>query len=142
MPPSDATSRYPPPLGVGAMPTIGFFGRLAPRDPRNPAPPGVRGGGHAPHGRVQRDRSRGPEEPGIAIVEDPTVGRDEPVASGIDGGSGPNHGLVQRTTAGRAEEPGVTEVEDPTVRRDQPVPASQSQHRAGVTALDGNELGP
>ena len=30
MPPSDATSQYPPPSGVAAMPTMGLFSRMLP----------------------------------------------------------------------------------------------------------------
>ena len=33
MPPSEATSQYPPPSGVDAMPTTGLFNRSAPVDP-------------------------------------------------------------------------------------------------------------
>ena len=33
MPPSDATSQYPPPSGVGAMPTMGELRWMAPVEP-------------------------------------------------------------------------------------------------------------
>ena len=46
IPPSDATSQYPPPSGVTAIPTMGLFSRMLP-------------------GR--------PEEPGVAEGEDPAV---------------------------------------------------------------------
>ena len=39
MPPSEATSQYPPPSGVAAMPTIGAFSGLPPCDPKKPASP-------------------------------------------------------------------------------------------------------
>ena len=42
MPPSDATSQYPSPVGVAAMPTIGALSRRAPADPKNPASPKVK----------------------------------------------------------------------------------------------------
>jgi hypothetical protein len=34
IPPSDATSQYPRPVGVGVIPTIGWFSRLPPIDPK------------------------------------------------------------------------------------------------------------
>ena len=39
MPPSEATSQYPPPSGVAAMPTIGLFSAILPADPRKAASP-------------------------------------------------------------------------------------------------------
>src|ERR1700722_6512748 len=39
MPPSEATSQYPWPLGVAAMPTMGWLGLIAPVEPKYPAPP-------------------------------------------------------------------------------------------------------
>ncbi len=39
MPPSEATSQYPPPPRVGAMPTIGWFSLSAPVDPAKWASP-------------------------------------------------------------------------------------------------------
>ncbi len=33
MPPSEATSQYPPPSGVAAIPTIGLFNGMAPAEP-------------------------------------------------------------------------------------------------------------
>ncbi len=38
-PPSAATSRYPPPVRVGAIPTTGWFSRMSPVDPWNGASP-------------------------------------------------------------------------------------------------------
>ena len=42
MPPSDATSQYPPPSGVGAMPTIGLLSGMPPVEPQNGASPNVK----------------------------------------------------------------------------------------------------
>ena len=42
MPPSVATSQYPLPDGVAAMPTIGWFRRMSPVDPKNSASPKVK----------------------------------------------------------------------------------------------------
>src|SRR5664280_847183 len=39
IPPSDATSQYPPPSGVAAIPTIGWLSLKAPVDPWNAASP-------------------------------------------------------------------------------------------------------
>ncbi len=39
MPPSDATSQYPAPDGVAAMPTMGWLRRSAPVEPRKAASP-------------------------------------------------------------------------------------------------------
>ena len=39
MPPSEATSQYPPPSGVAAMPTTGLLSAMPPVDPQNCAPP-------------------------------------------------------------------------------------------------------
>ena len=39
MPPSEATSQYPPPSGVAAMPTIGLLSAMPPADPKNAASP-------------------------------------------------------------------------------------------------------
>ena len=39
IPPSDATSQYPLPDAVEAMPTIGLFSLMAPVDPKKPASP-------------------------------------------------------------------------------------------------------
>ena len=39
MPPSDATSQYPPPWGMAAIPTIGAARAVAPMDPKNCASP-------------------------------------------------------------------------------------------------------
>ena len=39
MPPSDATSQYPPPVGVAAIPTIGLFSCIDPVEPRKGASP-------------------------------------------------------------------------------------------------------
>jgi hypothetical protein len=39
MPPSLATSQYPPPSGVPAMPTMGWFSGLEPMDPKKRASP-------------------------------------------------------------------------------------------------------
>ena len=39
MPPSEATSQYPPPSGVTAMPTMGLFRRMLPVLPWNCASP-------------------------------------------------------------------------------------------------------
>ena len=39
MPPSDATSQYPPPSAVGAMPTIGLLSVMPPADPQKGALP-------------------------------------------------------------------------------------------------------
>jgi hypothetical protein len=79
-------------------------------------------------GPVQTDPSRAPEEPGVAVVEDPAVGRDEPVPQTIWRAGHAHDRLVQWVAASRAEEPGVAEVEGPIIGRDQPVPASQSLH--------------
>src|SRR5438067_2201453 len=40
-PPSEATIQYPRPLGVAAIPTIGWLSRRPPIDPKNGAPPTV-----------------------------------------------------------------------------------------------------
>ena len=39
MPPSEATSQYPSPSGVGAMPTIGLLSAIPPVEPQNCAAP-------------------------------------------------------------------------------------------------------
>ena len=39
MPPSEATSQYPPPSAVGAMPTICWFRWMAPVEPKKGASP-------------------------------------------------------------------------------------------------------
>ena len=39
IPPSAATSHYPLPVGVGAIPTIGLLSRMLPVEPKNRASP-------------------------------------------------------------------------------------------------------
>ncbi len=39
MPPSEATSQYPPPSGLAAMPTIGALSGVPPMEPKKPAFP-------------------------------------------------------------------------------------------------------
>ena len=39
MPPSLATSQYPLPVGVAAMPTTGLLSLMAPVEPKKPASP-------------------------------------------------------------------------------------------------------
>ena len=52
MPPSEATSQYPPPSGVAAMPTMGLLRGMAPAEPK---------------------------KRGVAVIEDAAVGGDDPV---------------------------------------------------------------
>ena len=39
IPPSEATSQYPPPSGVAAIPTMGLLSEMAPVEPKKPASP-------------------------------------------------------------------------------------------------------
>ena len=94
MPPSDATSVYPRPVGVAVIPTIGLFN--------------VDRAGRAVEGRV-------------AEREDAAVGRDEPIAAPGRRRRDPDDRLVQRDGAGGAVERRVAEREDPAVARDRPV---------------------
>ena len=77
MPPSAATSQYPLPSGVAAMPTIGL---------------------------VEVRRAHGAVELGVAEGEDAAVERAQPVALGVRRGRHGHDRPLQRQVAGRALE--------------------------------------
>ena len=68
-------------------------------------------------------------EHGVAVVEDPAVGRHQPVAAAVGRGRHPDDGLLVQA-ARRAVEHGVAVVEDPAVGGHQPVAAA-----VGVAAI-------
>ena len=75
IPPSAATSQYPPPAGPAAMPSMGSLRWMEPVDPWNER---------------------------VAVAEDATVGGDEPVAGTGGRGRHADHRLVEVDGAGRA----------------------------------------
>ena len=92
-PPSAATSQYPRPSGVGAIPTTGALS-----------------GGSA-HRAV---------EGRIAEAEHPSVGRHQPVPATVGGRSDPDHRSVERGSTHRAVEGRIREAEHPSVGACQP----------------------
>ena len=65
MPPSEATSQYPPVAGSAAIPTMGLFSVRLPVEPQNPASPNVK----TPPSEAT---SQNPPPLGVAAI--PTIG--------------------------------------------------------------------
>ena len=115
MPPSEATSQYPSPSAVSAIPTIGLLRCREPVEPWNLCravgeDPAVgrhevvavagRHHGHADDGLVEHRAAERPQERGAGPVgEDPTVGGHEAVARAGDRGPG-GQGVVVRAVIG------------------------------------------
>ena len=80
MPPSDATSQYPPPSEVAAMPTMGALRGLPPMEPRKAA---------SPKEKMPPSDATSQYPPPDVVAAAPTYGRLE-VTGGPGAGAFPN----------------------------------------------------
>src|ERR1700753_4375775 len=89
---------------------------------RVPALRTLRRAAHPAHSRVVGgERGSGAGEAGVAVVEDTTVGGQQPVAAAVAGRCHAHDGLGQRDATGRTEEGGVAVAEDAGGRGHQPL---------------------
>src|SRR5271163_468919 len=121
--PSPPTTAWPPAEVVAGHPR---------RELGPPRPPS--GSADTDDGFGELGRPGRAEVSGVAVVEDPAVGTDQPVAPAVRGGSDADDGLGQIEGGRRAEEAGVAVVENAPVGPDQPVALAV---RGGGDAHDG-----